>query len=100
VLGTRASPRGTGPGPRLPRRRRPAPRAPHLITLFGRFYLDLFEVLIRWADLAEAEIAAWPDTADLGMTNRTRALLEEALTRLEVLADRAAEQSAPGSGVT
>jgi len=57
-------------------------------------------VLIGWADLAEAEIVAWPDTADLGMTNRTRALLEEALTRLEVLADRAAEQSAPGSGVT
>jgi PadR family transcriptional regulator, regulatory protein AphA len=78
----------------------PFPERLHLITLFARFYLDLFEELIRWADLAEAEITAWPGTADLGMTNRTRALLEEMLTRLEVLADRAAGQSTPGPGVT
>jgi len=78
----------------------PFPERLHLITLFGRFYLDLFEVLLGWADLAEAEITAWPRTADLGMTNRTRALLEEMLPRLQVLADRAAEQPTPGSGVT
>jgi PadR family transcriptional regulator AphA len=74
----------------------PFPERLHLIALFGRFYLDLFELLVRWADLAEAEITAWPHTADLGMTDRTRALLEEMLTRLQPLADRAAGQSTPG----
>lgn len=78
----------------------PFPERLHIITLFGRFYLDLFELLARWADLAEAEIAAWPRTAGLGMTDRTRALLEEMLTRLQALADHAAEQPPPGSGVT
>jgi hypothetical protein len=34
------------------------------------------------------------------MTDQTRALLKGMLTRLEVLADRAAEQSASGPGVT
>ena len=76
----------------------PFPERLHLNTHFGQFYIDLFALLIRWADLAEAEIAAWPRTADLGMTDGTRDLLEELLTRLEVFADRAAKQSAPGSG--
>jgi hypothetical protein len=74
----------------------PFPERLHLITLFGQFYIDLFALLIRWADLAEAEIAAWPRTTDLGMTDGTRALLEEQLTRLEPFADRAARQTAPG----
>jgi DNA-binding PadR family transcriptional regulator len=78
----------------------PFPERLHLNALFARFYLDLFELLVRWADLAEAEIAAWPGTADLGMTARTRALLEEALTRLQEHADRAAQQPPPGSGGT
>ncbi len=78
----------------------PFPERLHIITLFGRFYLDLFELLARWADLAEAEIMTWPRTADLGMTDRTRALLEEGLTRLQVLAEHAAGQPHPGSGVT
>ena len=80
--------------------RGPFPERLHLSALFGRFYLDLFELLIRWADLAEAEIAAWPRTADLGMTEATRALLQEMLPRLQALADRAAEQPAPGSAIT
>jgi hypothetical protein len=76
----------------------PFPERLHLITLFGQFYIDLFALLIRWADRAETEIAAWPHTTDLGMTDGTRALLEELLTRLEAFADRAATQSASGSG--
>jgi DNA-binding PadR family transcriptional regulator len=78
----------------------PFPERLHIIALFARFYTDLFELLVRWADLAEAEIAAWPDTADLGITEQTRALLEELLTRLQALADRAVEQRAPGPPVT
>ena len=74
----------------------PFPERLHLITLFGQFYIDLFALLIRWADLAETEIPSWPHTTDLGMTDGTRALLEEQLTRLEAFADRAARQPAPG----
>jgi len=68
----------------------PFPERLHLITLFGQFYIDLFALLIRWADVAETEIASWPHTTDLGMTDGTRALLEEQLARLEAFADRAA----------
>jgi PadR family transcriptional regulator, regulatory protein AphA len=78
----------------------PFPERLHISALFGRFYLDLFELQVRWADLAEAEIAAWPHTADLGMTDQTRALLEEMLTRLQALADRTTEQPLPRSGAT
>ena len=78
----------------------PFPERLHISALFARFYLDLFELLVRWADLAEAEIEAWPDTADLGITEQTRALLEELLTRLQALADRAAQQPTPESGLT
>jgi PadR family transcriptional regulator, regulatory protein AphA len=78
----------------------PFPERLHINALFARFYLDLFELLIRWADIAEAEVAAWPHSADLGITDGTRALLVEMRTRLQALADRAAEQPTPGSSVT
>jgi DNA-binding PadR family transcriptional regulator len=78
----------------------PFPERLHLNALFARFYLDLFELLVRWADLAEAEIAAWPRTDGLGMTEPARVQLNEMLTRLQALADRAAAQPTPGSGIT
>jgi hypothetical protein len=78
----------------------PFPERLHLSALFAGFHLDLFELIVRWADLAEGQIGAWPNTAGLGMTEPTRALLDEMLTRLEVLADRAAQQPTPGSEVT
>ena len=59
----------------------PFPERLHLIALFARFYADLFELIIQWSELAEAEIQAWPRTDDLGMTERTRALLEELVSR-------------------
>lgn len=34
----------------------PFPDRLHIITLFARFYADLFELVIAWADLAEAEV--------------------------------------------
>jgi PadR family transcriptional regulator, regulatory protein AphA len=55
----------------------------HIIALFARFYADLFELVVRWAELAEAEIERWPRTDGLGMTGRTRALLEELASRPE-----------------
>jgi len=59
----------------------PFPERLHIIALFARFYADLFELIIQWSELAEAEIQAWPRTDDLGMTERTRALLEELVSR-------------------
>jgi hypothetical protein len=66
----------------------PFPERLHLIALFAGFYLELFELLVRWADLAEGEIGAWSRTTDLGMTPRTRALLESLVPRLEALEAR------------
>jgi PadR family transcriptional regulator, regulatory protein AphA len=74
----------------------PFPDRLHIIALFARFYTDLFARLVAWADLAEAEVAAWPRTAGLGMTERTRALLEELVPRLEALDAHA--RPAPGQG--
>jgi DNA-binding PadR family transcriptional regulator len=68
----------------------------HIIALFARFYLSLFGQMISWADQAEAEITAWPGTADLGMTPQTRATLEDMRQRLEPFAARA-EARNPGS---
>jgi PadR family transcriptional regulator AphA len=67
----------------------PFPERLHIIALFSRFYADLFELIVDWTDLAEAEVAAWPATGDLGMTEQTRALLEELRPRLAALAARA-----------
>jgi len=66
----------------------PFPSRLHIIALFARFYGDLFELVLRWADLAAAEVAAWPRSDSVGMTERTRQLLEELVARLGPLADR------------
>jgi PadR family transcriptional regulator, regulatory protein AphA len=73
----------------------PFPDRLHITVLFARFYADLFELTVRWADLAEAEIQAWPRPDGLGMTGRTRDLLEEMAARAETLG--AIEPTRPGS---
>jgi PadR family transcriptional regulator AphA len=65
----------------------PFPDRLHIIALFARFYADLFELIIEWAELAEAEIRAWPRTDALGMTERTRELLVELVSRQGDLVD-------------
>src|SRR5215831_11108874 len=59
----------------------PFPDRLHMIALFARFYSDLFELIIAWANLAEAEIQAWPRTDTLGMTKQARSLIEEMAAR-------------------
>jgi len=59
----------------------PFPDRLHIIALFARFYADLFELIVAWANLAEAEIQAWPRTDTLGMTKQARSLLEEMAAR-------------------
>ena len=73
----------------------PFPRRLHIIALFTLFYVNVFEQMIIWADQAEAEITTWPGTADLGLTPRTRAMLEDLRARVEPLAARA-EATDPG----
>ncbi len=77
----------------------PFPRRLHISVLFARFYGDLFELIIRWADLAEEHIEQWPRTDGLGMTGPTRELLDELVTRMEALtAAESARNGASGHG--
>jgi DNA-binding PadR family transcriptional regulator len=74
----------------------PFPERLHIIALFGRFFVDLFEAMILWCDFAEDQIRTWPSTANLGMSDHTRTLLKELEGRLEAFAERANEDSPPG----
>jgi PadR family transcriptional regulator, regulatory protein AphA len=69
----------------------PFPQRLHLIVLFARFSTD-FLVLVRdWAALARHEVASWPTTRDLGLTDGTRQLLQDLLR----LADQPTPPAAP-----
>ena len=63
----------------------PFPERVHVSVLFATFQLELFDVIIRWAEFAKDEIGAWPSTAGLGMTDRTREILETISERRSVL---------------
>jgi PadR family transcriptional regulator, regulatory protein AphA len=71
----------------------PFPQRLHIIALFAAFHLELYELLVRWSDLAEVEVEGWPETTGVGGTAPTRALLEALHSRLQALDARAtAEQ--------
>ncbi len=57
----------------------PFPQRLHLIMLFARFYADFLLLLRDWIALARREVASWPTTSDLGLTDGTRRILEELL---------------------
>lgn len=73
----------------------PFPDRTHLSVLFATFQLELFDLIVRWVDFAKAEIATWPDTAGLGMTDRTQAILHAIGDRRSVL--ESAGQAPPSS---
>lgn len=52
----------------------PFPHRTHLSVLFATAEIELFKALERWVDFARKEIADWPETGRLGMTERTREL--------------------------
>ncbi len=52
----------------------PFPERTHLSVLFATFQIEMFKSIERWIDFARDEIDQWPDTEDLGMTQRTEAL--------------------------
>ena len=57
----------------------PFPERNHINVLNSYFYLALYDATIAFADMARREIEAWPRTDGLGMTERTRALLDSLL---------------------
>ena len=63
----------------------PFPQRTHLSVLFATFQLELFDLMIRWVDFAKAEIATWPTTEGLGMTDGTVAILNNIRDRRSVL---------------
>jgi PadR family transcriptional regulator AphA len=81
----------------------PFPQRLHLIMLFARFYADFLLLLRDWAALARREVASWPTTSDLGLTDGTRKILEDLLRQGDQLTEapqrasteRAATQGSP-----
>lgn len=63
----------------------PFPQRTHLSVLFATFQLELFDLIIKWVEFAKAEIATWPTTEGLGMTDRTEAILRSIEARRSVL---------------
>jgi hypothetical protein len=51
----------------------------HINVLNSCFYLAIYDAAIAFADLAEEEITTWPRADGLGMTDRTRRLLDTLL---------------------
>src|SRR4029453_6518797 len=59
----------------------PFPDRLHIISLLSVFYAEFIGAVADWCDLAEREIAAWPDTRDIGANPRVRPLLRDVIAR-------------------
>ena len=70
----------------------PFPERTHLSVLFATFQLELFDLIVKWVDFAKAEVATWPTTEGLGMTDRTEAILDNIKQRQSVLEASPAER--------
>jgi DNA-binding PadR family transcriptional regulator len=53
----------------------PFPERRHIAALLAAFVVDYLRLIERWSEFARDEIAEWPHTANLGMTDRTREIL-------------------------
>jgi PadR family transcriptional regulator AphA len=76
----------------------PFPQRLHLILLFARFSTDFLLLLRDWVDLARREVASWPTTRDLGLTDGTRQMLQDLLQLADQLTQEP-EQAAIGRPV-
>jgi hypothetical protein len=54
----------------------PFPERLHISALVAVFTRDLLALMLRWSEFAQHEIEQWPRTDGLGMTQRTRDLLQ------------------------
>lgn len=76
----------------------PFPERTHVSVLFATFQVELFEAIIRWAEFARNEVGTWPTTEGLGMTDRTRQILEDMTRgRSDLTAPADADSAAPNT---
>jgi DNA-binding PadR family transcriptional regulator len=64
------------------------PERVHLNGLFIHYCAGFFDHLLGWCDDVEAELDTWPDTAGVGMNDRTRRMIEDAIAVHRRAADR------------
>jgi len=57
----------------------PFPERRHIAALVAAFVADYLHLVERWAEFAREEIHSWPRTDGLGMTDRTRQILDAVL---------------------
>jgi DNA-binding PadR family transcriptional regulator len=65
----------------------PFPERRHIVALVAAFVADYLHLIERWSEFAREEIRAWPRTDGLGMTDRTREILDIVLEGKSVLDD-------------
>jgi hypothetical protein len=85
----------------------PFPARRHIAALVAAFVADYLRLIERWSEFARDEIRQWPRTDGLGMTDRTREILDTVLEGKSVLdpgpltslplPDRVPGTPAPGS---
>ena len=63
----------------------PFPERLHISALVAVFTRDLLALMLRWSEFAQREIEQWPRTDGLGMTPRTRELLQRLLDEEPVI---------------
>jgi DNA-binding PadR family transcriptional regulator len=57
----------------------PFPERRHIAALVAAFVADYLHLIERWSEFARDEISGWPRTDALGMTERTREILDAVL---------------------
>ena len=63
----------------------PFPERRHIAALVAAFVADYLHLIERWSEFARDEIRSWPRTDALGMTDRTRHILDAVLQGKSVL---------------
>jgi PadR family transcriptional regulator, regulatory protein AphA len=63
----------------------PFPERRHIVALVAAFVADYLHLIERWCEFARDEIRGWPRTDGLGMTERTRHILDAVLQERSVL---------------
>jgi DNA-binding PadR family transcriptional regulator len=63
----------------------PFPERLHISALVAAFTRDLLLLMIHWSEFAKHEIEQWPRTDGLGMTPRTRDILQRVLDEQPII---------------
>jgi hypothetical protein len=57
----------------------PVPERRQIAALLAAFVADYLRLIERWSEFARSEVRSWPRTDGLGMTDRTREILDTVL---------------------